>query len=202
MTKSLRMLAACGTAVLVLSGLLLACSTTKSYETDKANARITAANAAIERYNAIQKEIDSDQAKINAIPGTPEGFGQMAPILTEIDGKLKNQKTEIAKSITEFEAGKALYIPGDFKTYFQMLIDVAKKQQESIDLTAQANQEYITTAQSMAAGTATEDSLNTIKAKVDDLEARAKQASDAASALKTKADKFYKDKSLSSGGAK
>jgi hypothetical protein len=185
------------TAIAILAALALACSTAKAYETDKANKRIVAANADIEKYNSAQKQIDADQEKINATPGTPDGFSLMVPFLTDIDAKLKAQKTEIEKSIAEFTAGKALYIPGEFKTYFQMLIDVAKKQEESIDLTSQANQEYLTTAKSMAAGTATEDSLNAIKAKVDDLEARAKKAGDEATVLKTKADKYYKDKALS-----
>ena len=197
MNNSWRTVAAGAIIAAILAAFMLACSTTKAYETDKANQRIAAANSAIEKYNTLQKQIDADQEKINATPGTPEGFGQMVPFLSDIDAKLKAQKTEIDKSIKEFKAGKALYIPGDFKTYFQMLIDVADKQAESIDLTSQANQEYLATAQSMTAGTATEESLTTVKAKVDNLEARAKKAGDEATALKAKADKFFKDKALS-----
>lgn len=202
MTKILRNIMTITMAAAVLAAFTLACSSTKAYETDKANQRITAANADIDKYNAVQKNIDSDQEKINAMPGTPDDFGQMAPLLADIDAKLKEQKVELGKATKEFEAGKALYVPGDFKTYFQMLIDVAKKQEESIDLTAQANQEYIATAKSMAAGTVTEEGLKATKAKVDDLEARAKKAADNAASLKTKADQFYKDKSLASGGSK
>ncbi len=202
MSPRFRMAAVVATAVSILAVFAVACGGAKSFETDKANTKITAANADIDKYNAVQKTIDSDQAKINAMPGTPEGFGQMTPFLTDIDTKLKEQKTDLGKAIKEFEAGKALYIPGDFKTYFQMLIDVAKKQEESIDLTALANREYITTSQTMVAGTATEESLSAIKVKVDDLETRAKKAADDALALKAKADKFYKDRALASGGNK
>ncbi len=190
------------TMVMILTIFTAGCGSAKSFETNKANDRITAANADIDKYNAVQKTIDSNQAKINAMPGTPDGFGQMAPFLTDIDAKLKEQKIELGKAIKEFEAGKTLYVPGDFKTYFQMLIDVTKKQEESVDLTALANREYITTAQAMVAGTATDESLTATKVKVDDLEARAKKAADDALTLKAKADKFYKDKALVNGGVK
>jgi hypothetical protein len=188
------------TAIAILAAFALACNTAKAYETDKANQRIVAANADIEKYNTIQKQIDSDQEKINATPGTLDGIGQLSPLLTDVESKLKAQKIEIGKSIKEFEAGKALYIPGNFKTYFQMLIDVANKQQMSIDFALQANQasqEYVKAGQAVISGTGTEDALNAIKTRVDALETQANKASSDAAILKTKADKYYKDKSLS-----
>lgn len=203
MTRSRRGLGAGFAAGLVIVLLLifaLACGSTKSYETDKANKNVDAANKNVEKYNKIQADIDAGLAKYNAVPDTIDGAKEALVILGEVEANLNKQITEIDTAIKEFNAAKALYITGDFKTYLQMLVDSATKQKESAQVSIKIVQERKKQVQSVVDGTGTEATDAATTAAIAELATQETKMYDEAVALKEKADKFYKDKSL--GGAK
>lgn len=191
---------AAGFAIVLLLSFALACGTTKSYETDKANKNVNAANKNVDNYNKLQGDIDAGLAKYNAVPSTSDGATQALTILNEIETNLNKQIAEIDKAIKEFEAGKALYIAGDFKTYMQMLIDSATKQKESAKISIQIVQARKKQVQSVVDGSATDATDATTNTAIATLAGQESKLYNEAVALKQKADKFYKDKSL--GGTK
>jgi hypothetical protein len=187
-------------AIFLLLAFALACGTTKSYETDKANKNVNAANKNVENYNTIQTSIDAGLAKYNAVPDTSDGAAQALAILNEIETNLNKQISEIDLAIKEFTAAKSLYIAGDFKTYLQMLLDSANKQKESAKVSIQIIQERKKQVQSVVDGSATDATDAAANTAIGTLATQEKKLYDEAVALKEKADKFYKDKNL--GGTK
>lgn len=191
---------AAGLAIVMILTFALACSGTKSYETDKANKNVNAANVNVENYNKIQTDIDAGLAKYNAVPDSTAGATQALVILDEIEANLNKQISEIDKAIQEFKAGKGLYISGEFKTYMQMLIDSATKRQESSKVSIQIIQERKKQVQSVVDGTGTQATDAATDAAIAALALQETKSFDEAKALKEKADAYYKDKSL--GGTK
>lgn len=187
---------AAGFVIVLLLAFALACGGTKSFETDKANKNVDAANKNVEKYNSLQGDIDAKLAAYNAVPDTTDGANQALTILNEIETTLNSQITEIDKAIKEFSAAKALYITGDFKTYLQMLVDSATKQKESAGVSIQIVQERKKQVQSVIDGTGTEATDAATNAAITTLAEQETKLYDEAVALKEKADKFYKDKSL------
>lgn len=192
---------AVGAAVIALLAFfaVACCSTAKSYETDKANKAIETANKLLKDYNELQEAVNANWDKVDALGVDVPGMEQRKVVLLEIQKQIQDQAVVLNKMIAEYKNARKLYLSEDMKTYFQMLINYTKKQEEVNALFKTGVDNRIKLADDIIAGgdpfklaTASDDAVNAINDKA------AKTQSDA-QALKDKADKFYKDKKL--GGA-
>ncbi len=197
MSEIWRKVAVGGLAVGLLAVFMLACGTTKSFETDKANQAIKEANALLDDYNKLQTEINENINSTSAMSIDPAGLTQRLPIYQEIETKTNKQNEDLVKMVKVYENARKLYVSSETKTWIQMLIDTTKKHMEANAFNLQAEQNRVKLFQDIQAGgdavalaTASDDQVTKL---VDE----AKKKEDEAKALKVKADKYFADKNLS-----
>jgi len=186
-------------ALFILTALMfvivVAC-TSSSNQDAEASKLVTEANKNVDKYNALQKEIDDAWAKVNSFPATTEGFQEKAKVTQEIESKVKQQHDEIKRAVDEFEKAYGMNISSDYKVYIKMLIDSTNKRLESNDYVLKMTQKTTEVAQAVAAGTATTESIDAAGKEIDDMSAKAQALESEGDKIKAKADQYFIDKKL------
>jgi hypothetical protein len=200
MIRTWRKVAVGAIVVALLAFFMMACGTTRSYETDKANKIVTTANTLLDDYNKIQDEVNTNSDKVGALGADVPGMEQRKVLLVQIQKQIGDQTAVLDKMIAEYENGRKLYLTEDMKTYFQMLTDYIKKKKEEIALYNVIAANRIKLADDIIAGGDALALATASDAEVDALNKQAATIQAEADALKKKADKFYIDKKL--GGTK
>jgi hypothetical protein len=197
MAMTWRKVAAGVIVVVLLTFFMTACGgVTKTFETDKANKAIDAANKYLDQYNKLQTSVNSNWDRVDAMGVDTPSMEQRKVVMAEIQKQITDQAAVLDKMITEYENARALYISGDMKTYFQMLIDYTNKQKEANAIFQKGTANRVKLADDIIAGGDALALATASDAAVDELNKQAASIQTEAAALKAKADKFYTDKKL------
>jgi outer membrane protein assembly factor BamD (BamD/ComL family) len=175
--------------------MVVAC-TSSSNQDAEASKLVTEANKNVDKYNALQKEIDDAWAKVNSFPATTEGYQEKAKVTQEIESKVKQQHDEIKSAVDEFNKAYIMKISSDYKVYIKMLVDSTNKRLESNDYVLKMTQKTTEVAQGVAAGTATTESIDAAGKEIDDMSAKAQALESEGDKIKAKADQYFIDKKL------
>lgn len=180
--------------VLGITFLLLACG--GSGQQKEANDLVTKANTNIEKYNTLATEILKDMQAVEAMPNDTAGLAQKSAALAKIQTKITAQKTEVTNGKASLTTAKGMDISADFKTYLGLLIDSWTKRDEVSNLETSLVKTLTQVVDEAAAGTLTAESGDTFVKTMDNIAVQIATAEDTANKAQTKAQQFYKDKSL------